>query len=244
MEQAAGTADDATTGRALGMQPKPALRRGGFTLVDLLMTMAALAVILFLILPGVAKRHARSSRVSCTNQLKQIGLAYRQWGIDNGDKFPAMVTTANGGAKEWIEAGMAYTSFLVVSNELHTPKLLVCPDEARKTIVTATTFDYASSHGIPLTNNHSVTYFVGLDADEAQPHTIVSGDDNFMVAGSKPRAGVLMLWTNSSVAWTKERHVNQGNIGLADGSVVGLNTPMLIKALVNTAIATNRLAMP
>jgi len=166
------------------------------------------------VLPRVTKRYARSSKLSCTNNLKQIGLAYRQWAIDNGEKFPAMVSTANGGAKEWIEAGMVYTSFLVISNELSTPKILICPFDERKTTVTATTFGSPSSLWIPLTNNHSVNYVVGLDADEAQPNTILSGDDNFTVAGAKPEAGVLMLWTNRPLAWTKERHVNEGNIGL------------------------------
>ena len=219
-------------------------KRSAFTRMDLILIVAALVVTALVTLPLIAKRHARSSKISCTNQLKQIGLAFRQWGLDNGDKYPAMVSTANGGAKEWIEAGATYTSFLVMSNELNTPKILVCPYEKRKKIVAATTFGFPSSPWIPLTNNHSVTYFVGLDADEAQPNTILSGDDNFLVSGEEPKSGVLLLWTNSPVAWTKDRHVYQGNLALADGSVLGLTTPMLKKALVNTGMKTNRLAMP
>jgi len=84
----------------------------------------------------------------------------------------------------------------------------------------------------------------GADADEAPPHSIVSGDDNITVAGAKPNSGVLMLWTNGPVAWTKERHVNQGNLGLADGSVVGSSTAMLKKLLVNTGMETNRWGLP
>ncbi|MFO1513269.1 MAG: hypothetical protein U1F83_10215 [Verrucomicrobiota bacterium] len=176
-------------------------------------------------------------------------MAYRQWALDNNDKYPAAVSTANGGAKEWVETGAVYTSFLVMSNELNTPKILICPQEANPMRAIANTFSPAALantgwQAIPFTNNNNLSYFVGLDADEAQPQQILSGDDNFLVDGVKPSAGVLLLRTNSVLAWTKERHVTYGNIGLADGSVQGFTTPLLNKALVNTGAPTNRLAMP
>lgn len=247
MEQATGATGDATIREGLVMKTEPAVRVGAFTFVDLLVILAALVVITFLVLPVIAKRHARSSKISCTNHLKQIGLAYRQWSIDNGDKFPTAVSTTGGGAKESVEAGAVYTSFLVMSNELNTPRILVCP-EARS-IVPAATFGFPRPPGvvstwIPLTNNNSITYFVGLDANETKPDTILSGDDNFLVNGVKPKSGVLLLWTNSPVAWTKDRHVKQGNIGLADGSVLGTSTAKLAEVLVKAGAATNRLAMP
>ena len=108
----------------------------------------------------------------------------------------------------------------------------------------ASPFSTAIGQAIPFTNNNNVSYFIGLDADERQPQRILAGDDNFTVGSAKPPPGILKLWTNSPVAWTRERHVKQGNIALADGSVSELTTPMLSKALVNTGVATNRLAMP
>jgi prepilin-type processing-associated H-X9-DG protein len=220
-----------------------------FSFIDFIMIVAALAVLAFVMLPLIAKRNARSSRLGCTNYLKQIGLAYRQWAIDNGDKFPMQVSVTNGGVKELVEQGSAYEAFLVMSNELNTPKLLVCPQDTNPKRVRATTFGGLTAVGaayqpIPFTNNNNISYFVGLDADETAPQQILSGDDNFLVGGAKPKPGVLLLWTNTPVAWTKDRHVNQGNVGLADGSVMGVSTPMLGKALINTGMATNRLAMP
>ena len=220
-----------------------------FTLIDLMAIMGVLAFFLVMLLPALRPARATNCRQSCSSHLKQIGLAYRQWAIDNNDKFPDQVSTANGGAKEWVEAGAVYTAYLVMSNELNTPKILVCPEANRRSIIPATTFGFPHPPGvistwIPLTNNSSVTYFVGLDADETRPDTILSGDDNFLVNGVKPKSGVLLLGMNSEVAWTKDRHVSQGNLALADGSVLGLTTPMLKKTLVNTGAATNRLAMP
>jgi prepilin-type processing-associated H-X9-DG protein len=48
----------------------------------------------------------------------------------------------------------------------------------------------------------------------------------------------------SPVAWNDTRHLKQGNVGLADGSVQGFSSNKLREALANTGVETNRLAMP
>ena len=222
--------------------------RCGFTFLDTMMIIAALSAMAAVILPRLTRSRGCSLRFNCTSNLKQIGSAYRQWSINSGDKYPTAVSTADGGAKEWIEAGAVYTSYLVLSNELNTPKILICPEDRTPMRVQATTFTWPtaspSPNSIPFTNNDNVSYFVGLDADEIEPQRILVGDDNFLVSGVKPKPGKLLLWTNTPVAWTKDRHVKQGNIGRADGSVMGVSTPKFQHALINTGMATNRLALP
>ena len=59
---------------------------------------------------------------------------------------------------------------------------------------------------------------VGLDADESRPQTILSGDRN--ITNGLPRSsGILSLEPDRPAGWTAEIHIEQGNIGLADGSV-------------------------
>ncbi|MGD0814903.1 MAG: prepilin-type N-terminal cleavage/methylation domain-containing protein [Verrucomicrobiota bacterium] len=67
---------------------KSSLSERGFTLVELLVVIATIAILAALLLPAMAAAKANGKRVACISNLRQIGLAVRTYSIDYGGLIP------------------------------------------------------------------------------------------------------------------------------------------------------------
>jgi len=223
------------------MKPRLSKRHeAGLTLFEAVIVVVAVVVLAMLFLPALAKAKRKSSRIGCSVNLKQIGLAYRIWAGDNHDLYPQGVPAAYGGSWEFAERGDAASTFQVMSNELSSIRILVCsglpgPGDTNHTY--ATNFNVLS--------NSNISYFVGVDVtNESNISLILSGDSNLQIDGKAVKPGLISVWTNDPVKWSSVRHGHSGNIGLADGSVQSATDSGLRDRIVETGIATNRWAIP
>ncbi|EEF60453.1 hypothetical protein Cflav_PD3423 [Pedosphaera parvula Ellin514] len=114
----------------------------------------------------------KAQEINCVNNMKQIGLCFRMWAGDNGDKNPFNVSTNQGGSMELCAVGKdgfdrnAWQHLLCMSNELSTPRVLACPKDP----------EHKYADGWAHLGATNVSYLVrsGTNIDETNPTNILA----------------------------------------------------------------------
>ncbi len=199
---------------------------------------ACLVLLVVLILPMLAKQKRYSSRVGCVNHLKMVGLAARIFATDNEGLYPWQQSVTNGGTKELLAPPWRVAPhFQAFSNELSSPRILWCPEDQKR---------QAATNFATLTDAN-VSYFIGLDATEESPQSILSGDRHLTVDGTDARPGLLTLTATNQLGFSRQLNPQGGNLLFGDGSVQQATPAQLNgypKAALGATNANLRLLIP
>jgi hypothetical protein len=174
------------------------------------------------------------------------------------------ISTNQGGSSEY--RGVAgrpsqtiFWHFVVMSNELSTPKVIVCPSDAGR--YTATNFaDIIYNTQTGQGQNQAISYVVGYDAQDTYPQMVLSGDRNMTndSPNSLPRryqgpiaedkSMVIAFRTNHTetvgAGYDKNVHQNAGNLALGDGSVQAATSSSLRNQFRTSGDDANLIAIP
>ncbi len=232
----------------------------GLTLVEVLVVVFFVVILIGLLPNRHPGTRAKAERIACVNNLRQIGLAFRAFATDHGGKYPTDLSVTNSGSREWLaDETRLWRHFLVVSNRVETPKLLLCPeDKERLPVKSFWKSDPRPPTWSQLTSNSQLSYFLGPEARDEQPQSIWMGDRNLSCGTNPVAPGRLVVTPEAgspfasdrkyALGFTAQMHNQAGNIMLGDGSVQQVTSGRLRDfvrdALTSEGVRTNLWLVP
>lgn len=208
------------------MKPKPdTLGESAFTRLDLSVLIAVLLLLVAIGASAVGGSRRATDLAACANNLRQVGRAFQVWGADHNGDWPGRTPMPDGGIWYHPLVGNAWFHYAWISNQLVTPRILVCPADTQKN--PASHFGTTSDGGLLNGGyrNNAVSYFIMTDAHRFLPTTVFSGDRNVRPTGSGTcsigATGVssVRIFPVVFPFWTNNIHGLWGNLLAYDGAV-------------------------
>jgi len=200
-------------------QPTIGSKRRGFTLIEILVDVAIIALLAAFLFPVFSRARENARRASCQSNLKQIGLAFAQYTRDYDEHFPqagdgsGTVTNFNA----WAAALRPY---------IKSEQIFQCPSETTAFDPTYNTLgalnDYWANASIVITGGAA-----GISQSEmtAVALTVLNGDGKGDVAAAASGTPLYTMdystWNGygSTAAEPPSRHLEGANYSFADGHV-------------------------
>jgi len=199
----------------------------GFTLVELLVVIAVVAIIAAILFPVFARVREKARQITCLSNLRQLTLAFAEYTDDNDGVLPGAIDVGNGGAG--VSGGWMFldatadTKFNPAAGSLYpyvkNAQVYVCPDDG----------DGQQSGDSYAVNSCTIERNPSGSTDTQQPHpgrslALFDNPSTFLLLGEEGDPSLPGVSTDDAILWypvnlLSGRHSGGSNISFVDGHI-------------------------
>jgi len=195
------------------------LKKMAFTLVELLITIAIIAILASMLFPALSKARENAHGAECRNRLRQLVMSGTNYASDSNGIFAILVNPAGFTYGRW--PAMLYYNNYLPANQETAGKILQCPKDQPK--VKGVMFWELNGYGTILPSPYD-SYYISLSYmnlfKAANPSLAPFFADSFQTSGN-----TYYLYKISSASEGRcyyLRHLQKADFAFFDGHVSGL----------------------